>query len=380
MRSRLAVGLVSHQLANPRPTGVDRYARELAGALAARSDVSLVLCAPQEPADAPDVRPGWVPAGVPVRRVPGPRRAVIAGWSTVGWPSVDRACGEVDLVHVTLSMFPCPTRRPFVYTVHDLFPVQHPEWYPRRDRFTVSRAFRSLERAAGLIAVSSWTARALAELPWIDPAIVTVVPEGVTPRFAVVPDDAAVAEACAALDVDPGGFDVFVGQVSTRKDVAVVVEALATARSPRPLVLAGPPGDASAAVAETARRCGVSALLRWAGFVPDDRLHLLLHGARALLHPCPAEGFGLTPLEAMAAGTPTVVADAGALPETVGEAALRCPPRDVEAWAAALDRLEDPVVLADLAERGRAWVRRYDWHAVATQTVRVYEDALRRRP
>jgi glycosyltransferase involved in cell wall biosynthesis len=123
----------------------------------------------------------------------------------------------------------------------------------------------------------------------------------------------------------------------------------------------------------------VSELLRWPGFVCDDELHQLFHGARALLHPCASEGFGFTPLEAMAAGTATVVADAGALPETVGDAGIRCAAGDADAWAAAIDALATPSVVADLVQRGAQHVRCYDWDDVAARTVDVYKAALARR-
>jgi glycosyltransferase involved in cell wall biosynthesis len=300
----------------------------------------------------------------------------MAGWWTVGRPSLDRRGDGVDVVHLTLPLFPVPTRRPLVATVHDLFPLQHPDWYSRQDRFAVGRALRSLEGAAEIIAVSQWTAEALVGLPWIDPARVTVVREGVTPRFATTPEPRLVAEACADLRVDEGGFDLFIGQVSARKDVGVLVDAMARQREPGVLVLAGPPGDATESVRSRAEAVGVASRLRWAGFVSDERLNALLHAARALVHPCPDEGFGLTPLEAMAAGTPTVVADAGALRETVGDAALRCPPGDADAWADALDRLWDPALRADLVGRGREQVTGYDWADVARATRAVYERAL----
>ena len=371
--------MVSYSWGSRQPIGVHRYARELALALTRRTDTAVTLCATAEsrtPRASADL--SWAPAGTRIERVRGPRRAVLFGWWTVGRPRVDRATGPVDLVHVTQAAFPVPTRRPVLYTVHDLFPRQHPEWYPIQSRIGHHRALRALERAAAVIAVSSSTADALKTLPWVDPSIVTVVPEGVTRRFAARPPMEEVARACRNLDVEPGDFDVFVGEVTVRKNLTVIVEALARAGSPRPLVIAGPPGDATAAVEALARRRGVSHLLRWPGFVPDDDLHLLLHAARALLHPCPAEGFGLTPLEAMAAGTATVVADAGALPETAGDAARRCAPGDPDAWAAAIDELADPDVVRDLERRGARWVLRYDWDDVAARTVAVYRRALER--
>lgn len=373
----ISVALMGHSVGNLHPTGVDRYTRELVVALAARADMRVVVTGPPEPrSGGGDTH--WVPDTVPVRTIRGSRRAVMVGWWTVSRPRIDVRCGPVDLVHVTLPLFPRVTRRPVVYTVHDLFPRQHPEWYSRQARFGFQRALRALEGAAAIIAVSSWTADALRSVPWVDPSAITIVPEGVSSRFSSPPDGADIDRVCSYFAVAPGGFDLFVGQVSSRKELEVLVEAMALARSPRPLVIAGPPGDSSATTKVVAERLGVSHLLRWGGFVPDRDLHVLLHSARALLHPSRNEGFGLTPLEAMVAGTPTVVADASALPETTGEAALRCAPGEPQAWAAALDALEDPALGDRMSQLGTEWVRRYRWDVVAEQTMVVYRGALER--
>lgn len=55
-------------------------------------------------------------------------------------------------------------------------------------------------------------------------------------------------------------------------------------------------------------------------YVPDSDMPAMLTGAIALVHPALYEGFGLTPLEAMACGTPVVVGNNSSLPEVMGEA------------------------------------------------------------
>ena len=77
---------------------------------------------------------------------------------------------------------------------------------------------------------------------------------------------------------------------------------------------------------EADRRPGVRAL----GHVPDDHLPGLYAGAEAFVLPSWHEGFGLTCLEAMACGVPVVAANAGALPETCGDAARYADPFDHE--------------------------------------------------
>jgi glycosyltransferase involved in cell wall biosynthesis len=90
------------------------------------------------------------------------------------------------------------------------------------------------------------------------------------------------------------------------------------------------------------------------------------------------EGFGLPPLEAMALGTPAIVAPEGALPEVCAEAALYAPADEPAAWAASLRRLaDDPSHRDDYARRGRARAERYTWRAAALALLAAIADAYR---
>ena len=92
------------------------------------------------------------------------------------------------------------------------------------------------------------------------------------------------------------------------------------------------------------------------------------------------EGFAFTPLEALAAGTPAVVADLPVFGETVGPGALRVPPGDADALAAALLRVErDGELRAQLVSAGRAAAGRLSWDRAAAGTRAVLVDAAEAR-
>jgi glycosyltransferase involved in cell wall biosynthesis len=114
--------------------------------------------------------------------------------------------------------------------------------------------------------------------------------------------------------------------------------------------------------------------LRLLGHVDDALLPGLYAGAEAFALPSRYEGFGLPVLEAMAAGTPVVAADATALPATCGGAARLAPPEG-EAFAAALaDLLGDDAERARLRARGRERAARFSWAATAEAVDRVVAD------
>ena len=89
------------------------------------------------------------------------------------------------------------------------------------------------------------------------------------------------------------------------------------------------------------------------------------------------EGFGIPVLEAMACGTPVVTSNISALPEVAGDAGLLVDPYDVDAISQALaELLESQERRDELARRGLERARRFTWHQVAEQTVRVYKEIV----
>jgi len=129
-------------------------------------------------------------------------------------------------------------------------------------------------------------------------------------------------------------------------------------------------GSERARLEAQATRDGIDAATRFLGRVDD--LAARMARAALLIASAPAEPFGLSVVEAMAAGLPVIAARGGAHRETIGSATPETlfPPGDHGAAAALLRRFaNDPGARADLAARGR---RRYD----DAFTIRAHVDAL----
>jgi len=100
--------------------------------------------------------------------------------------------------------------------------------------------------------------------------------------------------------------------------------------------------------------------------------------ATCLAHPAWYEGFGLTPLEAMACGTPVAASNASSLPEVVGDAGLLVDAADVEAWTDALESLcGDTELHTTLRRRGLLRAAEFSWDRAAYRTWRVMDRAAR---
>ena len=140
-----------------------------------------------------------------------------------------------------------------------------------------------------------------------------------------------------------------------------------------PLVLAGGDGWANDELRPRVASLERQGRVRPLGYVPEALLPPLLGGARIFVYPSLYEGFGLPPLEAMACATPVITSNVSALPEVVADAAVQVDPLDVDALAAAIERVwDDDELQAALRERGLERSRQFTWEATARQTLEVY--------
>ncbi len=139
-------------------------------------------------------------------------------------------------------------------------------------------------------------------------------------------------------------------------------------------MLAGSQGFEGERIEAAARASGACALL---GAVSDEELLDLMRAAGAYASPALYEGFGIAPLEAMASGTPAVIAaDSGGLEEVSGPAAIVVGERTAAAWLEALERaLQRP---PELIERGLGHAARFRWPEVAAETRAVLAEAAER--
>jgi glycosyltransferase involved in cell wall biosynthesis len=286
------------------------------------------------------------------------------------------ARARADVLWAPESVLPWRAPVATVVTIHDLASLRFPEIKPPQHvRLFETKVARSVRRATRTIAVSQTTADDVEAFYGVGADRVRVVPNGVDDRFAPGDREAAQAAVRERWGIEQP-FVLHVGSTEPRKGIEVLVEAAALAAAGGAgwrVVLAGSSGFQSERIEAAARDSGACDLL---GPVSDEELLDLLRAAGAFAAPALYEGFGIAPLEAMACGTPTVIAaDSGGLEEVSGPAAIVVAERSGEAWRAALEQaLTRP---PELIERGLAHAAQFRWPIVAAQTRAVLAEAAK---
>jgi glycosyltransferase involved in cell wall biosynthesis len=301
------------------------------------------------------------------RRIPA--RVMQTVWRRLGKPSLQGLIGEVDVIHATNFVLPPTGGVPGVVTVHDLS-------FYRDDIHSGLRRLRdqvpwSIARAAAVVVPSQAIATEVRDRFGVRDDKVWVIYEGVAPVFfgaAPLADEALRAQGIERP------FMLAAGTIQPRKNFPRLLEAWRRARNELAgwtLVLAGPAGWGP----ELPETPGV----RTIGWVGDETLPGLLAAASVFCYPSLYEGFGLPPLEAMAAGTPALVGSYSAAEEVIGDAALLIDPEDVGAIAEGLVRVaSDDEVRRRLSRAGKVRAAGFTWERTATATMAVYRSVTGR--
>jgi glycosyltransferase involved in cell wall biosynthesis len=342
-----------------KPTGVGRYVLEVIRQWAAAPhDFTIVV--PAEPS--PELRGlgssfhWWVEANAGQ----GTR------WEQTRLPrALAKMSPDVFLAPANTAPFQLPC--PFVVVVHDASYFAHPEWFGRRDGWRRRLLTRSAaRRARTVVTVSEFSRQEISrylKLP--------------LERMAIASPAAAESSASHAGTREP--VVLYVGSLFNRRRIPELMQAFSTASRSVPdarLILVGD-NRTSPRVdpVELAKTLGILDRFEWREYVSDEELFGLYARARVFAFLSDYEGFGMTPLEALTHGVPSVLFDTAVTREVYGSGALLVEPT-VEAISAGLTRLlTDADERARIVATGGDRLKTYQWTKTASTILQALEKA-----
>ncbi len=327
---------------------------------------------------------GWpVPEALRVSEASiGKNRPIRICWEQIVLPFKLRF-GGADLLHapcyVMPALAPVIARIPTVLTVHDVTALDRPHLVSALNTLHYGLAMPLSLRLARCVIVPT---RAVADRiveNGLSASRVEVVPWGVSGWFRApaLPSDPDVLE---KLGVERP-YVLHVGCIEPKKNIEHVIKAFFAMKMDTPLphrlVLAGPRGPSYKSVSRLVCELDMEGNVIFTEHVSDENLAGLYRQADLVVCASTEEGFGFTPLEALACGTAVIVSDIPAFNEILGQEVPMVDPSDLSGLRKKMtEMLRDESARNQVVAAGRKRTSRYTWKQCAQRTYEIYHSVL----
>lgn len=282
--------------------------------------------------------------------------------------------GGADLYWVPHYNVPVLRRGRTVVTVHDMAHLRLPEYTSNPARRAYARAMFGVLRAKAdaIVFISEFTRVEFTSLVGAPRCLSEMVHQGVGEQWFDERGDEAP---------EPGRYFLFVGNLKPHKNLKVLFEAWPSVagKTDARLIVIGREGLITADREMRDHAMALGSRVTLLDHCDDATLRRYVRHATALVFPSLYEGFGLPPLEAMAAGCPVIASRAASIPEVCGAAAIYFDPRSAGELA---NRMLDVAALgpdrrADVVARGLTHARQFTWDQTAAKTLAILRHAAR---
>jgi len=272
----------------------------------------------------------------------------------------------------------------YVVTIHDLIKHQsrgvkttthNPFMYWLKHIFYLFVVYSAVKRAKKIITPSKWWKDELIKIYNLTQDKIVVTYEGVDDKFNFKKESSSNVLEKFKIKKP---FVIYTGSLYPHKNADRLLEAIIKINKEKKvklnLVLVCARNFFLKRFEKKVKDKKAESLVKLVGFVDDKDLVALYKEAEAFVFPSLLEGFGLTGLEAMSLGLPTICSSASCLPEVYGQAVAYFDPLDVDDMVEKITQ----VVLDDnfkncLTKAGFKKVKEYSWQKMAKETLIVYK-------
>lgn len=296
---------------------------------------------------------------------------------------------NIDLLHFAAQTdAPAWCPKPYVITVHDVIPLVLEELYTKHQptwRFKLGRflELQSMKSAKHIMTVSECSKRDIIKYVNVPADKISVIPNGIDESF-FVPTALDLEEIRHKYELPPGKLVIYVGGIDQRKNMIGNLEVIKELNKHDRfnLIVVGKNKKSKdyTEFHENIKKLGLTDRVFELGFVPDLELIALYQICDVFLFLSLYEGFGLPPLEAMAAGIPVVTSNTSSVGEVIGDAGIGVDPTDIsQAVQGVLSVLSSSDLKNKLLESGKKQAKKFNWDNTVKGTLDVYQAVLENR-
>lgn len=304
----------------------------------------------------------------------------------LNFPHLDRLINNLDVLFFPNITFSSVSRKtPYVLTFHDLSFELFPNFFNpyRRIWHFLINPRKKAEQAAKIITVSQSTAEDIKELYKVSGKKIYPILLGLSPLFKNIVDSKPVRKLIEErYQLPRGPFILYLGTIEPRKNIPNLIKAFNLFKkrvgSPHSLVIAGAIGWSYGKVFSETESSPYQKNVFFPGPIKNEDRPALYKMADLFVFPSFFEGFGLPPLEAMAAGTPVICSANTSLLEIFGNHALIINPYDSGELAWAMEQaINDRALSQSLRNKGKKFAQKFSWEKAARETLAVLHEATK---
>ncbi len=310
------------------------------------------------------------------RRFPG--KLLLELWRRFPWPTIDSLAHvtDVDVFHSPNYFYQPSCARHVVATVHDLAFFKRADYGARYSgQYHRQMLPKTLSKASKIIAISNAGKKDIKDYFNIPDEKIEVIHLGLSKEF-LTPGPTEENKRVLMAKGFPEKYLLSVGTIEPRKNFPVLIEAFAELRKQMPdlhLVLAGRFAEDIQNLRRIITEFNLTSHVHFTGYVDLNVLVKLYSCAMISIFPSWDEGFGLSPLEAIAAGSNVIASDIAAHREVLGDTCYFFTPTDPFQLALLIRKL---IASADIRERqrraGSERVKSFTWRETARKHLEIY--------
>lgn len=282
-----------------------------------------------------------------------------------------------DVVFSPTHYAPFLSPVPRVMMIFDLSFLHFKKMFKLRDFLQLNLWTRlSVNRSKHIVTISDFSKSDIVKNYKIDPKKVTVAHPGFdNDVFKPVKDSRKIESILKKYKVE-GSYIICIGTIQPRKNLVRLIEAFKEIEGLKLVIVGkttglGRQGWMFEETLKAPKKYGVEEKVIFTGFADREELPYLLAGARAFILPSLYEGFGLTPVEAMATGIPVLVSNVSSLPEVVGDAGILIDPYSVESIRVGIEQIKDDKLRQKKIQLGLRQAGKFSWEKCARITLDV---------